>query len=119
MAKHPVEFLPLKPVQFMLLLSLGSGERHGYALVQDIAERTDGLIRLEPGNLYRVIKRLLGDGLIAEADRRNAPESGDERRRYYRLTDLGGKVAAAETRRMASLVASKDARTLTRRWSER
>jgi DNA-binding PadR family transcriptional regulator len=78
-------YLPLKPVDLQLLLALSESELHGYGLVQAIADRTDGLVPLEPGNLYRVIKRLLVDGLVAESDRKPAPDLGDERRRYYRL----------------------------------
>src|SRR5215207_3167234 len=75
------EFLPLKPVGLELLLALAGEDRHGYGLVQRISEHTNGLIVLDPGNLYRVIKRLLGDGLIDENPARAA--EGDERRRYY------------------------------------
>src|SRR5215217_9460283 len=110
----PQSFLPLKPVDLQLLLALGEEERHGYGLVQAIADRTDGIVTLEPGNLYRVIKRLLADGLVAEADRRAAPDSDDERRRYYRLTALGGRVLAAEMRRLETLVTSPSVRALVR-----
>ena len=116
MAPDPRAFLPLKPVELELLLALSEQERHGYALVQAIADQTDGLVSLEPGNLYRVIKRLLDAGLITETGRRNAPDLGDERRRYYRITSLGGRVLAAELRRLRELVASKAARALVRRW---
>lgn len=107
--------LPLKPVELELLLALADEERHGYGLVQEIAKRTNGLVRLEPGNLYRVIKRLLADGLVEEASRRPAPDLAAERRRYYRLTPLGGRVAAAELHRMRALLASAPARALVRR----
>jgi DNA-binding PadR family transcriptional regulator len=110
-------FLPLKPVDLQLLLALADEEMHGYGLVQAIADRTDGLVTLEPGNLYRVIKRLLADGLVAESDRRVVAESGDERRRYYRLTALGGRVLSAEIRRLQTLVTSPSARALVRRWA--
>lgn len=102
----PSRFLPLKPVDFVLLLALLDGEQHGYALAQAIAERTDGLVQLAPGNLYRVIRRLEDDGLIAESGRRPAPELDDERRRYYRITALGNHVAAAEARRLKALLAT-------------
>jgi len=102
--RPPRDFLPLKPLDLQLLLGLAEQERHGYGLVQDVAERTDGLVTLEPGNLYRVIKRLLADGLVAETDRRTVPDLDDERRRYYRITPLGRAVAEAESRRMAQLV---------------
>jgi DNA-binding PadR family transcriptional regulator len=99
-------FLPLKPVEFVLLLVLVEGEQHGYALAGEIAARTEDLVRLAPGNLYRVIRRLEDDGLIAESGRRPAPELDDERRRYYRITPLGADVAAAEARRLRALLAT-------------
>ena len=106
--------LPLKPVELELLLALVDEERHGYALVQQIAERTGGLVRLEPGNLYRVIKRLLADGLVQESSRRTVSD-GAERRRYYRLTAHGARVVDADLRRMRALLASAPARSLVRR----
>ena len=117
MSPPPRSFLPLKPLDLQLLLSLAERERHGYALVQDIAERTDGLVALEPGNLYRVIKRLLADGLVAETDRRAVPELDDERRRYYRITPLGGRVLAAEVARLHALVTSPAVKALVQRWA--
>jgi DNA-binding PadR family transcriptional regulator len=107
--------LPLKPVDFVLLLALAEGERHGYGLVQEIDVRTDGAVRLAPGNLYRVIKRLMDDGLVAESGRRPAADLDDERRRYYRLTALGAKVARLEAHRLRALLATPAARALTRR----
>ena len=106
--------LPLKPVELELLLALADEERHGYGLVQEIAHRSNGLIQLEPGNLYRVIKRLMTDGLVAEGDRRPVSD-GEERRRYYRLTGLGARVVRAELHRMRTLLASAPARDLVRR----
>ena len=117
MPPDPRSFLPLKPVELQLLLALAEEERHGYGLVQTIAERTDGLVTLEPGNLYRVIKRLLADGLVAETERRPAPDLADERRRYYRITALGGRVLAEELKRLEMLVSSPAARSLVRRWA--
>src|SRR5829696_9804643 len=117
MPPDPRSFLPLKPVELQLLLALAEEERHGYGLVQTIAERTGGVVTLEPGNLYRVIKRLLADGLVAETERRPAPDLADERRRYYRLTGLGGRVLAEELRRLETLVSSPTARALVRRWA--
>ena len=102
---HPVErHLPLKPVAFQILVSLADGERHGYGITQDIASRTSARMRLEPGNLYRSLKAMLDDGLIEESGRRPAADLDDERRRYYRITLLGRKVAAAETARLAEVV---------------
>ena len=117
MPTDPRTFLPLKPVDLQLLLALADEELHGYGLVQAIADRTDGLVTLEPGNLYRIIKRLLADGLVAESERRVTPELDDERRRYYRLTALGGRVVAAEIRRLQTLVSSPSVRALVRRWA--
>lgn len=109
--------LPLKPVDLELLLALADEERHGYGMVQAIAERTGGLLMLDPGNLYRVIKRLLADGLVAEAGRRSVADVDGERRRYYRLTPLGGRVLAAELERLRALVNAPDTRALARRWT--
>ncbi|MGH7583965.1 MAG: PadR family transcriptional regulator [Gemmatimonadales bacterium] len=105
---------PLKPVELELLLALVDEERHGYGLVQRIAEQTDDLIRLEPGNLYRVIKRLLDAGLVQESGRRPV-ENGEERRRYYRLTAPGMRVLAAELHRLRAVLAGAPARALARR----
>jgi DNA-binding PadR family transcriptional regulator len=104
--------LPLRPVDFLLLLALVEHEQHGYALAGAIAEATDGLVQLEPGNLYRVIKRLVDDGLIAPSARRPASELDDERRRYYKLTAAGTRVAALEAQRLRSVLASSSARAL-------
>lgn len=82
-----------------------------------MAERTEGLVALEPGNLYRVIKRLLADGLVVETDRRAVPELEDERRRYYAITPLGGRVLAAEIARLHALVTSPAVKSLVRRWA--
>ena len=113
----PSRHLPLKPVDLQLLLALAEEERHGYGLVQAIDRATDGLVKLDPGNLYRVIKRLLADGLVAESGRRAAPELGDERRRYYRLTALGERVLAAELRRLQALMRSPAVRTIVHGWA--
>jgi DNA-binding PadR family transcriptional regulator len=113
----PRAHLPLKPVDLELLLALAGQERHGYGLVQAIAEHTGGLVMLDPGNLYRVIKRLLEDGLVAETGQRQADDAGGERRRYYRLTPLGGRVLTAELERLRALVNAPDTRALARRWS--
>ena len=115
MPTDPRHFLPIKPVDLELLLALAGGDRHGYGLVQAIAEHTDGLVTLDPGNLYRVIKRLLADGLIAESDAADA--DGGERRKYYRLTPLGGRVLAMELERLRELVSAAAARQVVRRWT--
>jgi DNA-binding PadR family transcriptional regulator len=101
---HPERFLPLTPATFQILLTLVDGERHGYAIMQEIAERTDGDVRLGPGTLYGSLKRLLEAGLVSEEGERADPELGDERRRYYRLSPLGLGVARAEARRLDGMV---------------
>ena len=113
----PRDHLPLKPVDLELLLALADRERHGYGLVQAIAEHTGGLVTLDPGNLYRVVRRLLESGLVAEAGHRHAADAGGERRRYYRITALGGRVLSAELDRLRALVNAPDARALARRWT--
>ena len=110
------EFLPLKPVDLELLLALATEDRHGYGLVQEISAHTKGLIVLDPGNLYRVIKRLLTDGLIEESTVR-AADAGDERRRYYRLTTLGGRVLGAELERLRALLSAPGTRAATQRFT--
>jgi DNA-binding PadR family transcriptional regulator len=102
--------LPLRPVTFQILLSLADGERHGYGITQDIAGRTSAKMRLEPGNLYRSLRTMLDDGLIDESERRPAPDLDDERRRYYRITTLGRRVAAAEIARLEAVIADAKAR---------
>src|SRR5215204_4942698 len=110
------EFLPLKPVDLEVLLALATEDRHGYGLVQQIAEHTSGLIVLDPGNLYRVIKRLLTDGLIDESPAPPAA-AGEERRRYYRITPLGGRVLAAELERLRALISAPGTRAAAQRFT--
>lgn len=100
----PSRFLPLTNAAFHILLSLVDQERHGYGIMQEIAAQTNRQIRLGPGTLYGTIKRLLADSWIEEADARPDPALDDERRRYYRLTGLGFRVAKAEAERLATLV---------------
>lgn len=107
MAKHLPDaenFLPLTPAVFHILLALADAELHGYAIMEHVAETTDGQIKMGPGTLYGTIKRLLASELIEESDERPDPEMDDERRRYYRLTQLGQRVMEAEARRYAKLV---------------
>jgi DNA-binding PadR family transcriptional regulator len=111
----PRTFLPLKPVDLELLLALAEQDLHGYGLVQAISEHTDGLVVLDPGNLYRVIKRLLADGLIAESGRENT--DAGERRKYYRITPLGGRVLTQELQRLRRLVGATSTREAVRRWT--
>ena len=96
--------LPLQPAAFHVLLALADGDRHGYAVIQEVAARTGGKVRLSAGTLYRTIQRLLEQGLISEVRERPLPELDDERRRYYRITDLGIRTARAEARRLAQMV---------------
>ena len=100
----PDSLLPLAPAMFHILVSLAGADRHGYALIQDIAERTAGGVRLGAGTLYRTIQRMLEEGLIVELAERPDPEDDDERRRYYRVTPFGRAVARAEADRLADLV---------------
>ena len=97
-------FVPLSEKDFHILFAFAEGATHGYAVVRSVEERTDGLVRLEPANLYRRIQGFLDDGLLAEAE---APDDGreDRRRRYYTLTDLGTRVLAHEVERWRALVA--------------
>jgi DNA-binding PadR family transcriptional regulator len=102
--REPEAFLPLTPAVFHILLALADRERHGYGIMQDIAARTGGAMRMGPGTLYGSIKRMLADGLIEESGQRPDPELDDERRRYYRLTELGRRVLGAEALRLDQLL---------------
>lgn len=100
----PQKFLPLKTHWFHIMLSLASGEQHGYGIMQDVLNRTTGKVHLWPATLYGSIKRLIEAELIEESDERPAPELDDARRRYYRLTPLGKCVLEAECERLQELV---------------
>jgi DNA-binding PadR family transcriptional regulator len=100
---NPDDRLPLTPAVFHILLALADGERHGYAIMQEVAESTNRQIKMGPGTLYGTIKRLLEAGLIEESDQRPDADADDERRRYYRLTGVGQRVAEAEARRYNDL----------------
>jgi len=102
--RDPAPFLPLPPATFHILVSLAQGDRHGYAIIQEVAERTNGALKLSAGTLYRSIHRMLEQGLVSETATRPDPAEDDERRRYYRLTPLGLQVMRAETDRLADLV---------------
>lgn len=97
-------FLPLPPATFHILMAVADDDRHGYAIIQDVAERTGGAVKLSAGTLYRSIQRMLEDGLLVEVDERPDPEEDDERRRYYRITPFGRAVARAEAQRLADLI---------------
>lgn len=110
MRRKPDEHLPLSHVVYHVLLSLSIGEKHGYGIIKDVAERTGGRLELEAGTLYTAIKRLRTDALIEEAE---APEDTDPRRRYYGLTSLGREVLEAESARLFELVGyARDAEIL-------
>jgi DNA-binding PadR family transcriptional regulator len=98
------KFIPLKTQWFHIMLSLAGGEQHGYGIMQEVLQRTDGKVRLWPATLYGSIKRLIEVELIEESDERPAPELDDARRRYYRLTALGKRVLNAECDRLQELV---------------
>jgi DNA-binding PadR family transcriptional regulator len=105
-SRKPESFLPLRSHWFQILVSLVGGERHGYAIMQDVLARTDGKVRLWPATLYGSLKRLIEEDLIAESGERPAPEFDDSRRRYYRLTPLGERVVDLESERLRELVRS-------------
>ena len=102
--------LPLTPPVFHILLALSDEERHGYGIMQDVARQTNDTLQLGPGTLYGCLKRMLAAGLVEESDERPDQELDDERRRYYRMTDLGRSVVRAEARRLAEAVTAARAR---------
>jgi DNA-binding PadR family transcriptional regulator len=107
------DLLPLPSTTFYILLALTDGERHGYAIMKDVATVTDGAVHLGPGTLYGTLKRLLDAGVVEELERED-PEIGDERRRYYRLSDYGLALARAEARRLGDMVRAAQSRKLIR-----
>lgn len=107
--------MSLRTTEFHILLALAGEERHGYAILQEVARLTDGELRLEPGTLYRALHRMLEDGWVVESARRPAADLDDVRRRYYRLTPLGRRMASAEADRLSRLLAvARQRRLLTR-----
>jgi DNA-binding PadR family transcriptional regulator len=100
------ELQPLTAPVFHILLSLADGERHGYGIMQDVAQQTGGSLQLGPGTLYGCLKRMLAAGLVEETDERPDPALDDERRRYYRITAAGDRAARAEARRLADAVSA-------------
>ena len=104
MPDSPETFLPLQPTTFHILLSLVDEDRHGYAIILDVARRTNGEIKPSAGTLYRSIQRMLQAGLIVETTTRPVPEMDDERRRYYSITPRGTAVAQAEAGRLRDLL---------------
>ena len=100
----PASLLPLPSATFHILVALAEGDRHGYAVMQEVAERTGGRTKLNPGTLYTTLARLLEQGLIVELDAREVPANSDERRRHYRLTPFGRQVAELELARLGDLL---------------
>ena len=96
--------LPLPLATFHILVALADEDRHGYAIMQDVTQRTAGALKLGAGTLYRSVQRMLEQGLISEVSTRPAPELDDERRRYYRITPFGRTVARAEARRLSQML---------------
>ena len=113
-ACDPRTLLPLRPAVLHILLALADEERHGYGIMREVERRTGGETRLGPGTLYGSIKRMLTDGLIEESDERPDPQMDDQRRRYYRITDFGRRVAGAEAERLAGLVSTAREKKLLR-----
>jgi DNA-binding PadR family transcriptional regulator len=101
---NPDSLLPLPPAVFHILIALADRDRHGYSIMQDVAARTEGKVQLSAGTLYSAIRRMLEQGLIEELAESPDPSSTDERRRYYRLTRFGKRVAAVEVGRLNALV---------------
>jgi DNA-binding PadR family transcriptional regulator len=115
MAKTPDlldSLLPLTPPVFHILVALSDRERHGYGIMRQVSLDTDGALQLGPGTLYGCIKRMLAAKLIEESDERPDPDLDDERRRYYRITDLGDKAVRAEAKRLATAVSAARAKRL-------
>ncbi len=104
--------LPLMPSEFQILLALADSDRHGYGIMAEVRERSGGKVVLGPGTLYGTIKRLAKRELVAETAEKKDPSLGEERRKYYRLTELGRELAEAEARRLADLVGDARAKAL-------
>jgi DNA-binding PadR family transcriptional regulator len=102
--RSPQELLPLTQPVFHILLALADGERHGYGIMQDVEQQTDGALQLGPGTLYGCLKRMLAAGLVEESGERPDPALDDERRRYYCMTPLGKRAVRAEAQRLAGAV---------------
>jgi DNA-binding PadR family transcriptional regulator len=110
---HAAAHLPLRPIEFEILITLAQGDRHGYAIMQETEARSDGQLHLETGTMYRALRRLVSAGLAKPTTRRPLKdESDDERRRYYAITPLGRQVAVAEAARLARVVAAARAANL-------
>src|SRR5918993_4635388 len=108
-------FLPLTPAEFQVLVALADGEKHGYAIIKEVARRTNGKVTIRTGTLYTVIKRFVDDYLIVESAARPDPALDDERRRYYRLSDRRRAVAVAEADRLTETLAQARAKLALKR----
>jgi DNA-binding PadR family transcriptional regulator len=113
--KEPQDLLPLPPAQLHILLALADGEKHGYAVMSEVEQMTDGEVSMGPGTLYGAIKRMLNAGLIEESDDRPDPELDDQRRRYYRTTGFGARVLDAELSRLDQLIRAAEAKKVAAR----
>jgi len=108
----PDSFLPLPASAMHIIVAVAGGEKHGYAIMRDVEELSGGAVKMGPGTLYGSIKRMIDQGLLVEVAERPDPGLDDERRRYYRLTDLGHRVGAAEQQRLHRLVSAAELRNL-------
>jgi DNA-binding PadR family transcriptional regulator len=113
--RDPEDSLPLTPAEFEVLIALADGEKHGYAILKEVARRTEGAVSLGTATLYAVLRRFVADGVLAESAARPAAALDDERRRYFRLTDHGRRVAAAEAGRMEKALAMARSKNLVRK----
>jgi DNA-binding PadR family transcriptional regulator len=104
--------IPINPRDYMILLALAGEERHGYGIVKEVERVSHGRVRIDPANLYRAIKRMVTTGLVERSDERKARDASHERRRYYRITQLGAEVVRLEAGRLAELTAVAQARNL-------
>jgi DNA-binding PadR family transcriptional regulator len=111
---RPEQLIPLNPRVYAIMVAIADGPCHGYRIKQDVESRSQGLMQLDPGSLYRAIAKLVRDGLIEEVPGPTDTGRGDARRRYYGLTPLGRGVGEAETRRLNSLIGTRSARTFLR-----
>lgn len=106
------EFLPLPASAMHIIVALAEGEKHGYAIMREVEQLSDGVVRMGPGTLYGSLKRMIAQGLVEESDERPDPALDDERRRYYGLTELGHRVGAAEHARLSRLLSAAQFRRL-------
>jgi DNA-binding PadR family transcriptional regulator len=112
MQRRAADYLPMSEAMFHVIVALADGDKHGYGIMKDVAERTNGAVQLSTGTLYGIVKRLLADGLVNEVRRRPSPGEGERKRRAYTLTAFGRDVARAEAARLSKLVAAARAASL-------